>query len=181
MKIGIVGSKESGKSTVGRYLEQHHNFKRIPMAAPIKTMLSSIGLSDEELNGQFKEVKSGLLCNKTPRLAMQTLGTEWGRKIIGEDIWLNIWQNQSSPFPNVIADDVRFQNEVDRIKELSGIIIKVRRPEVEGKSDHESEIYAGVLKADITIWNNGTIVDLYNEIESKIVPELINRKAANHE
>ena len=48
--------------------------------------------SEEEIDGRWKEHPCSLLLNKTPRYAMQTLGTEWGRELIGENIWTHIWK-----------------------------------------------------------------------------------------
>jgi hypothetical protein len=43
---------------------------------------------------------------------MITLGTEWGRDLVHADIWTRLWAARAECFPLVVADDVRFPNEV---------------------------------------------------------------------
>ena len=154
MIIGLLGAKGCGKSTVfAKHLKENYNFTSVAHADPIKSMLMSLGLTEEHVNGYLKEVPCAELCGKTPRHAMQTLGSEWGRQLIHEDIWIYLWGLEALKYEYVIADGVRFKKEVDKIKELGGINIKIRRPSVEGQSTHDTEMYASVLKTDYEIFN----------------------------
>ena len=136
------------------------------MASPIKDMLRSVGLREDQVEGTGKEIPCQLLCDKTPRYAMQTLGTEWGRNIIGENIWVNLWSNKvqelTSMNQNVVADDVRFINEVNIIRGLGGKIIRIHRPNSNAKPMHDSEKQE--FLADFTINNNGTVEDVLKHI-----------------
>ena len=137
------------------------------MAAPIKRMLSSVGLSSRHLEGDLKEIASPILCGKTPRVAMQTLGTEWGRNLISPDVWVNLWAIAAEAvldeYMGVIADDVRFQNECDIIHSMNGLVIKINRPD-HGPSSHESE--SNHLKYDYEIMNSGRIPDLMRSVDA---------------
>ena len=86
-------------------------------------MLLSFGLIREQLWGDEKETPLDFLGGKTPRQAMQTLGTEWGRNLIYDGIWLHAWERAfnkcSTP---VVVDDLRFINEAEMIKRLGGKI-----------------------------------------------------------
>jgi hypothetical protein len=67
------------------------------------------------------------------RRLLQIAGTEEGRNKYGSDIWirtLEIWINilNSRGVERFIISDVRFQNEVNWIKSLNGIIIKIDAP-----------------------------------------------------
>lgn len=169
--IGIVGAKGCGKSTLGSWLATEHHFKHLPLAKPIKDMLTFIGLTEDHLNGHLKEAPCHLLAGKTPRHAMQTLGTEWGRKLISENIWLNLWRQQAASHPKIVCDDVRFANEVQAIKDMGGTIIRVRRPNgSEGSSNHESELYFSTLKADIEIVNDKDIPHLLKQFSDQYFP-----------
>lgn len=126
--IGLSGKAGAGKSTVAKYLEKQHNFQRIRFADTIKNMLRVAGLSDAHIEGDLKEKPCELLCGKTPRQAMQSLGSEWGRHMIGEDFWVRLWAARAAQYPLVVVEDVRFDNEAATIRNLGGIIIQIECP-----------------------------------------------------
>lgn len=154
MLIGITGKAGVGKSFFAEKLVKK-GFVLVKFAGPLKKMLRSIGLSEDEIEGQLKTTPCSLLGGKTPRFAMQTLGTEWGRNIIGEDFWLNLYAMQVNKFVNnVVTDDVRFQNEAELIRSMGGIIVElVYPPGIDtNKSSHVSE--AGISNPDFVIVND---------------------------
>lgn len=99
------------------------------------------------------------------RVLLQSLGTEWGRAF-DEDLWINyalrsskillagrgswsgsevVLDGHASPVEGIVISDVRFENELKRIKQEEGFLIRIKRPEtdanavVEGIADHVSE------------------------------------------
>lgn len=67
------------------------------------------------------------------RILLQKVGTEEGREVFGYDIWIRTLHNwikvlHSRGVKRFIISDVRFQNEVEWIKSLNGIIIKINAP-----------------------------------------------------
>lgn len=128
----------------------------------------------------------------TPRLLLQLLGTECGRKIIHPNIWVNFLMSEYKPiensntvYPNWVITDVRFPNELRAIKEKGGITIRVNRPKYAYESDlpekssplqhaergkelynHPSEIALDNAEFDYTIDNNGTIEELIEKIKN---------------
>lgn len=154
MIIGLVGAKGSGKSSVfASHLIKKYQFHSVSHADPIKEMVKALGLSEDHVNGALKDVPCKILCGKTPRWAMQSLGSEWGRGLIDPDLWIHLWAQEAKLHKRVVADGVRFVNEVDAIRNLGGITIKIRRPSVEGTSPHATEMYSCVLKTDYEIFN----------------------------
>lgn len=141
--IGIMGALSSGKSTAAQVLVEDYGFVRLRMADILKDMLRTLGLSAEEVDGRLKETPNGLLCGKTPRHAMQTLGTEWGRQLIGDQVWVNATLlkianiREVNPGANIVIDDIRFMNEVDMVESFKAVpgmlpeLWLIRRPEVE--------------------------------------------------
>lgn len=162
--VAFRGDAGVGKTTVADYLVAQMGFQRVKFADPLKNMLRAIGLDEDEIEGDLKQVPCELLGGQTPRHAMQTLGTEWGRNCIGETFWVDLWINTASQFRLVVCDDCRFPNEADVIRKMGGRIIEIVRPNHQNPSEvakHASETSLTGLEADITIINDGSLGDLF--------------------
>jgi hypothetical protein len=174
MIIGLTGLAGAGKSTAARWLSIHHGFVRRPMAYRLKSMIGVLGVDTDILDGDAarKEMPHSDLNGLTPRHAMQTLGTEWGRKCMGENFWVDLWMRDAKRVKNVVCDDVRFQNEVDAIRSLGGLIVKVERPCAGCKINpgHASE-QAHLLPFDRVVSNDGYQDKLYTALD-EIVAEM---------
>ena len=176
--IALVGNAGAGKSTVADYLMREHGYRLIKFAGPLKAMLRAIGLDDEEIEGSRKEQPCDLLCGKTPRHAMVTLWTEWGRDLIGVDFWTGLWEEEVCAHLNagwnVVVDDCRFENEMRAVQSMSGVLWHVSRPDHAGSSipDHRSE---GALAAHFaemrSLVNDGSIMDLHLRVRNALKAE----------
>lgn len=127
--IGFAGRAGAGKTTAARYLCERYGFTRVRFAGPLKDMMRALGLTDAEVEGDRKEAPCDLLCGRTPRQAMQWLGTEWGRDLLGPDFWVEAWSRQAQGVlvagGRVAIDDVRFLNEASKIWGFGGIVVKI--------------------------------------------------------
>jgi len=166
--IGLTGLKYSGKDTAADML--YPAYEKIALASPLKamlaTLLSQTGLNSElihkHINGFLKEKPIPQLCGRSARFAMQKLGTEY-RQMIGEDLWTNILLNKikMEPLKNFVISDVRFQTEVDALRQVEGVIIRINRPMLNFEQDlHRSEQEISELEVDFDIQNDGTLDDL---------------------
>lgn len=168
--IGLIGAMGSGKSTAAQILVDEYGYTRVRMAGMLKTMLSAAGLSAAQLDGDQKEVPTPLLCGKTPRHAMQTLGTEWGRKCIDDDLWVMLTEASIQKIlaegQKVVIDDLRFENETRMIGRLNGTSYRVRRSSVEDVAvTHVSEALWRELPSNGEINNDGDIDNLKLELK----------------
>lgn len=169
MLIGITGLAGSGKSEVFRILEAEFGFTRVKFAGPLKnmlrTMLEGAGFCEDDrermIEGDLKEVVIPEL-GVTPRHLMVTLGTEWGRDLVHPEIWTRLWAMEADRHVRVAADDTRFPNEVDLIRARGGQIWRIERPGLVAGT-HRSETF--VPKADVTIYNTGSLADLRNNVK----------------
>ena len=168
--IGLCGLAGAGKSTAARHLVERHGFVRRPFAALLKGMLRYLlhaqgvpaGDVERMVDGDLKEVLSPHFGGRTPRLAMQTLGTEWGRAL-SPDLWVNAWARSIDGLERVVADDVRFENEASTVRRMGGSVVKVIRPGVTALAgDHASE--AGVI-ADVNMINIGTPAEMARDFD----------------
>lgn len=157
--VGISGKAGSGKTTASAALVEV-GWVRVKMADPLKDMLRSIGLTDRHIEGDLKETPCDLLQGKTPRHAMITLGTEWGRDMIGPDFWIGIARKRIiaalASGKNVVVDDVRYDNEAALIRDLGGDVVQVER-DCANQIAHKSE---NGVAADMVYRNTGTVAEL---------------------
>lgn len=160
--IAFTGFFGVGKSEAVNALPGEYTI--VSFAKPLKDMLKAIGLNDEQLYGTQKHVPLDLLCGLTPRFAMETLGTGWGRKMMADKFWTNRWKITVSQHPDgVVCDDLRFPNEHDTVRELDGILIRIKRPGHKA-SQLPTDQAQLALVPDKTVINDGTIEDLHRKV-----------------
>ena len=172
--IAFTGRIHSGKTTMAKHLMGVYGFSLVKFANPLKEMLRAMlriqGCPETEIEryveGDLKEAPCKYLNGKTMRHAMQTLGTDWSRNMIDEDIWVSAWSNMVINHGNspIVVDDMRFPNEAISIKNLGGVIIRVyRNTDVQG---HESEKYIDSLKCDYELYNTREIEIAIGSLDS---------------
>ncbi|TIN83075.1 deoxynucleotide monophosphate kinase [Mesorhizobium sp.] len=168
--VALSGAAGSGKSTAAQYLVERHGYTRVRFAGPLKAAMAALGLSERHIEGDLKEEPCDLLCGKTPRYAMQTIGTQWGRDIIGEDFWIGLWRNAANTVieagGRVVVDDCRFPNEAAAVRRMGGDIYRLAgRGGIAG--GHESERMD--FTADVHIDNSGTVAELRRALVEALV------------
>lgn len=159
--VGLAGYARAGKDTAGAYLVEHYGFQRVSFADPLRAVL----LATDPLvpvrgpgpharcAGPTKTVRlSKLVAEKgwegaktewpehpaSVRQLLQRLGTEGGRNVIDQDVWVNAALRKLKPAGAYVFTDVRFPNEADAIARL-GKTVRVLRPGTGPVNDHPSE------------------------------------------
>ncbi len=146
--IALTGAKGVGKSTYAEFLAGE-NGTVLSFATPIKRMLQAL-VGKEYVFGSKKNEETHL--GVTGRVLLQTLGTEWGREMIDQDIWVKAMRHiltdaMFQEYRPIVIDDLRFENEAKMIRELNGEIWHVERKSYTPANDnHISE--AGVTDID---------------------------------
>jgi hypothetical protein len=175
--IAFVGLRRSGKDTAAAALVAD-GWELVKFADALKGMLrfyfNFVGVPDARIErmieGDLKETSTPYLCGNSPRWAMQTLGTEWGRNLIGNDLWVQATIAKALQYERTVISDCRFPNEASAVKAQGGTIIRVERDGLTVDS-HPSEQLIADIPADYTILNNTTIEDFQQrvlELTSKI-------------
>jgi hypothetical protein len=170
--IGITGLKRSGKDTISDYINTNYKYNKVSFVKPLKDICKTLfDLTSEQLNGDEKEIIDKRY-GCTPRKIMQFIGTDLFRnnmKIIkdSDNIWVNVLKRKLLKNKNkFVISDVRFQNEIDMIQSIGGIIIRVDRKDLIYKKDnHESENINSLKKINFTINNNLSLEHLYRKID----------------
>lgn len=167
--IGITGRARSGKDTIGSYLVENHRYHQVSFAEPLRQFVCNLIGIDRRALDFVKEDPVPWL-GKSPRQMLQTLGTEWGRVLVNENIWVLVAMDEVARTLRVsgkasVITDVRFDNEADAIRQRGGRIIHVARPDALAVATHASE--AGVRKeyGDFTVLNDGSLSDLYAVVD----------------
>lgn len=171
--IGLAGKAGVGKDTAADYLQAKFDFVRYALASPIKEAIKAMfGLTDRHFERDMKEVVIPWI-GKSPRQLAQLLGTEYGRNLIGEDIWLRMAKQRIMAAadvgaPGLVITDVRFDNEADMIRNAGGRIIHVWRDFAKPVAAHLSEAGVKIDSRDYVLRNNGSISVLFCGIEQII-------------
>ena len=162
--IGIAGPARAGKDTLCSYMLDNLDgiWLRSSFADPLKDMLRAIGV---DCSDDAKAVVSDDY-GVTPRHMMQTLGTEWGRQTIDNDIWVKAFARLNAG-KCVIVPDVRFENEAELVREHGILIHLVGRGGIEG--NHVSENAIEFKPGDIVIDNSRDLAWLYGQVDGNAV------------
>lgn len=172
--IAFTGVAGSGKSTAADALVDD-GWVRVKFADPLKNMMrafyTSCGIEDRDfiesrIEGAYKEEPDPFLKGRTPRHAMQTLGTEWGRNLIHPEIWIEAWQQRvllmADRGLDIVVDDCRFPNEAAAIRRNGGKIVEIiGRGKGLGKK-HVSEL--GIGEPDMAITNVTSLEQFQQDI-----------------
>lgn len=105
---------------------------------------------------------------KKDRKFLQYIGTDWAREQ-DPDVWVRcLFESiESIPDENVFISDLRFPNEMERLKEEGFVCVRILR-DVNETSNHASEV--GLLNAefDFVIENNGTLEEFYEKLDTLV-------------
>lgn len=179
--IGLSGYAQSGKDTVGSILVENHGFTRVSFADKLRECLYAlnplVGCStgylkpDETAPVQHFVDKFGwewTKANTGSRELLQRLGTEVGRNILGENVWVDAALKGLDWNGSYVVTDVRFPNEYDAITARLGAVWRIERPGTEPVNAHPSETALDDRVFDLYLHNEGSIEDLEVMVDSII-------------
>lgn len=94
------------------------------------------------------------------RQILQRLGTEAGRRILGENVWVDAGLSSLEPDGKYVFTDIRFPNEAKAIEDRGGWVFRIVRPGTEPMNAHPSETALDNWPFYARIVNSGTLEDL---------------------
>lgn len=173
MIIGISGKMRSGKDTVANYIQQKYGFEHTRFSKGIKEIYNTYHYKDN------KGIK--------PRMEYQEIG-QGLRAILGENVWVNYTLKGIDPTKHTVISDVRQDNEFHALREKGALIILVKTSEDtqkrrlgslgetdDSRLEHETEQITESL-ADIIIYNDSTLEELYKKIDAILAPVITGSK-----
>lgn len=176
--IGLSGKKYTGKTEIEKFLKEKYKYDSIAFADPIKDTIELWypGLKREYLyDPELKEKKVEELYGNTPRQIMQRVG-DLVRNHFDKDFWVKIVKGKISKLnakQNIVVSDIRFPNELEMLNELNlsekVIIFRIIRDDIHREDSHESENQNLNCPNMVTIYNNGSLEELFEKIEKKIL------------
>ena len=180
--IAICGLKRCGKDSIADHLNKTYGCKKISIAGPLKeTCKMLFGLSDDVVNTDLKDEPIQYWFGLTPRQILQFYGTEMMQfKLqelmpgIGRQFWLKkLFKDIADSHTNrIVISDLRFVHEYQALISEYGrdnvCIIQVHRPCCESNDHHSSELEWRSIPPNEIVHNEGSLFDLYNQVDQFI-------------
>jgi len=186
--LGFGGLRRSGKDAASDHLVETQGFVKLGMSdvlARCLYVLNPLIPSGEYTripHVRYAELVDSIgytEAKKIPevRQLLQRLGTDVGRDILGEDIWVSalektIKEHRDAGTP-VALTGVRFSNELEMIRRAGGTTVYIHRPseastDAESIATHKSEKGLRPEDFDHQIINDGSLSELYAQVDEVI-------------
>jgi hypothetical protein len=179
--IALSGYATSGKDSVADILVEDYGFVKYAWADSLRAAAAALNpIVDYGTNGEFiryNDVVAQYGYNEAKamfpevRNVLQRIGTEVGRNIIGDNVWVDATFKQiadeRSLTDNIVISDTRFPNEAYAVQarsESKNYVGRVNRPGVGPVTDHPSETSLDDFDFDFVIDNDGTLDDLRDQV-----------------
>jgi hypothetical protein len=164
--IGLGGYATSGKDVVADLLVKEFGYHKTFMSAPLEAALialnpiifpsSKLRYAEFHRSAGYEETKK----NVEVRTLLQKLGTEVGRKLIHEDVWVEVvfrdiltWLNEGK---KVVVTGIRYPNELVALRALNGTAVWVDRGRAPVNS-HSSDNALGINDFDESLLNKTSL------------------------
>lgn len=95
------------------------------------------------------------------REVLQKLGTDVGRNLIHDNVWVDATigriEREGNTDANIVFTDTRFPNEAEAVRSRGGYVVRMERDDIGPVNDHPSETSLDDYDFDATVYNNGTL------------------------
>lgn len=170
--IGIMGAKRSGKDALAEFLVNDHNFVRLAFADVMRDALLMLDPWIYQYSNAHR--LSYLIANlgwdrakelyPEIRRLLQVFGTEVGREVFGETVWVDMLEQRVESIlaegRDIVVTDVRFPNEADMLIDQGAYLVRITRDGLPDIDQHASEQAWRGIKPDFEYANNGTLAEL---------------------
>jgi hypothetical protein len=183
--VGLSGYARSGKNTAADALIQR-GWRQAGYADKLKEFLYAVnplipghyGAGSLRLRQLVDSAGWDYAKTSYPevRSLLQRTGTEAGRRVLGDDVWVEALYADHQDAAGLVVTDVRFPNEAEAVAKRGGVMIRVERPGVGPTKDkygraHVSETALDDWPFDHVLVNDGSVSDLHAKLHG--VAELV--------
>lgn len=174
--IGLNGRARSGKDTAASHLVANYGYTRVGWADALRACAHAVNpivgwdrmgpVRWAQLHNElgYEAAKDDPEYGPEFRRILLLMGTEAGRQILGENVWVNTLLDKLAPDKRYVIADTRFPNEAEAVTERGGVVIRIERPGLP-RIDHPSETGLDLWEFDAVVQNDGSIHDLYYNLE----------------
>tara|TARA_R110002020_G_scaffold23154_1_gene77408 strand:- start:2260 stop:2853 length:594 start_codon:yes stop_codon:yes gene_type:complete len=146
--VGIVGRTKSGKTTLANKMSYVHGIKVFSHATPVRVEIGRAWFKGNR-TGKIADTKWSLLEMESKEVLRPILRSwaEARRQIVSSDYWVEkVWDDIHNENPKrIVFDDVRYPNELLRILDNGGYIVRLVASDetlIERGSNEESLAHA---------------------------------------
>lgn len=172
--IGLSGYAQSGKDSVAKVAAEF-GYKRLAFADtlreavyrldPLVTVygddLTSVREVVDEKGWEWAKAHTDQV-----RGYLQRMGTEVGRDLIGENVWVDATFKDVDLRGKYVVTDMRFPNEYDAVLNRDGTVARITRRGVGPANSHPSETSLDTHTFDVHFTNDGTLEEFEAQVRS---------------
>ena len=175
--IGLNGVARAGKDTVAGILHDLYGYEVFSYSETLNDALIALNpwVDDGRLpTGEpdvirYADLVSSVGYEKAKeipevRRLLQAMGTEVGRNMFGENIWVDALMKKIKGKPKVVITNVRFPNEAEAVWSRGGEVWEVTRPGFAPALGHVSDTALDSVQKNAYIHNDGTERDLADKV-----------------
>lgn len=172
MVVGFCGAKAHGKDTAAKLLIEKYDFVPVSFATGLReTVCKALRVEPEYFLDPDNKETIDCRTGKPRRYWLQWIGTE-GFRALWEDIWVWWWEQEvlEKGYTRVVATDLRFPNELVRVRNFDSLAIRITNPRKPVNNDaHASELHYKDMAVDYDILNDDTIEHLHHLTEAAVL------------
>lgn len=173
--VSLSGYAQSGKDSTGNLLVQDFGFRRYSFADRLRECLIQLDPLVEAEGGAVRLTRLLQFTNgwdqakveyPEVRRLMQVFGTEVGRNLLGQNVWVDtLFRQLEEERPErAVITDCRFENEVRAVILAGGFPVWVKRPGVAPVNSHVSDNALTEGDCVMTVENDGSPTDLREKV-----------------
>lgn len=182
--IALSGAAGCGKDTIANRLMETGAWGRYAFASPLKNGVAAMfNIPMDDIENPIIKNSPNYKFGRSIRYILQTIGTEYGRNLIADDVWIQLAkeniEHQLKYVNNIVITDCRFENEADMVHAMGGYVVRIVRdanPHTaniasNAISNHASESGFPLEKCDHFIYNNRSLQE-FEEDAVKVITQI---------